>query len=58
MYMDGGKRLGYKDFSKSEPKFFDSNGAVSEAPIGSLFPSGTVSPASPCTECPSNGGTG
>jgi hypothetical protein len=22
MYMDGGKRLGYADFSKSEPKFF------------------------------------
>ena len=58
MYMDGGQRLGYKNFSKTEPKFFDSKGAVAEAPIGALFPSGTVSPASPCTECPSYGGTG
>jgi hypothetical protein len=58
MYLDGGKRYGYKDFAKTEPKFFDANGAVSEAPIGSLFPSGKVSPASPCTECPSNGATG
>ena len=54
----GGKRYGYKDFSKSEPKFFDDKGAVAEAPIGALFPSGTVSPPSPCTQCPSNGGTG
>ena len=40
MYMDGGKRLGYKDFSKSEPKFFNPDGAVAEAPIGALFPVG------------------
>ncbi len=58
MYLDGGKRYGYKNFTKTEPKFFDADGAVSEAPIGSLFPSGTVSPASPCTECPSSGATG
>ena len=58
MYVDGGKRYAYKDFSKSEPKFFDDKGAVAESPIGALFPSGTVSPASPCTDCPSNGGTG
>ena len=58
MYVDGGKRYGYKDFSKTEPKFFSSAGAVSEAPIASLFPTGTVSPGSPCVQCPSSGGTG
>ena len=58
MYMDNGTRLDYKGFTKAQPKFFDEKGAVSEAPIGALFPTGVVSPGSPCTECPSNGGTG
>jgi hypothetical protein len=56
MYMDGGKRLGYADFPKSEPKFFAQGGAVAEAPISAQFPNGVVSPASPCAQCPSNGG--
>jgi hypothetical protein len=58
MFVDGGKRYGYKNFSKTEPKFFEATGAVAEAPIGSLFPSGTVAPGSPCTQCPSSGSTG
>ena len=57
-YVDGGKRYGYKDFPKAEPKFFSDAGAVSEAPIGLLFPTGEVSPGSPCEQCPSSGGTG
>ena len=57
MYMDGGKRLGYADFSKSEPKFFAPAGAVAEAAIAAQFPGGVISPASPCASCPSSTGT-
>jgi hypothetical protein len=57
MYMDGGKRLGYANFPKSEPKFFAPAGAVAEAAIAAQFPDGVISPASPCASCPSNGGT-
>ena len=47
MYMDGGKRLGYADFSKSEPKFFAPAGAVAEAAIAAEFPDGVIPPVPP-----------
>ena len=58
MYMDGAKRYNYKGFPKTEPKFFDSKGAVTQLTAESQFPGGVLAPASPCTDCPSSGGTG
>ena len=58
VYMNGSKRYNYKGFSKAEPKFFDDKGAVTQLTAESQFPGGVLAPASPCTDCPSNGGTG
>ena len=58
MYMDEGKRYNYKGFPKAEPKFFDPKGAVSEVSADAQFTGGVAPAASPCTGCPSNGGTG
>ncbi len=58
MYMDGAKRYNYKGFPKTEPKFFDSKGAVTQLSAESQFPGGVLAPASPCTDCPSAGATG
>ena len=56
-YMDGGKRYSYKNLPKSEPKFFDKSKATTEVPITSQFTAGgSVPAATPCTQCPSNGG--
>ena len=58
MYMDSGKRFNYKGFTKAEPKFFDPKGATAALDVASQFPGGVLVAASPCTQCPSNGGTG
>jgi hypothetical protein len=56
-YLDGGKRYNFETMPKTEPKFFDPNGAVNEVPYSALFPDGVVPPSSPCTGCPSSGAT-
>ena len=58
IYMDGGKRYNYKGFPKAEPKYFDPKGAVAAVPVDAQFTGGVAPEASPCTNCPSNGGTG
>jgi hypothetical protein len=56
-YVDGGKRYTFSNMPKTEPKFFDPNGAVTQVPYSSLYPTGVVPPASPCTGCPSSSAT-
>jgi hypothetical protein len=58
MYLDGGKRYAYGEFPPKEPKFFDESASVASIPLSSRYANGVVPAASPCTGCPSNGGTG
>ena len=58
MYLDGGKRYAYGEFPTKEPKFFDPAASVASIPLSSRYATGVVPATSPCTGCPSNGGTG
>lgn len=58
MYLNVGERFNYKQFPKTEPKFFDQKTSVFVAPLSAQYPDGVIPPAAPCTTCPSAGGTG
>jgi len=57
-YLDNGKRFTLGAMPKSEPKFFDPNGAVFQVPYSMNFPDGVIPQAVPCPDCPSSGGSG
>ena len=55
MFMNGGKRAGYGDFPKREPKFFErARCATTSRSDG--FVGGVVPAVPPCNGCPSSGG--
>ena len=56
MFMNGGKRAGYGDFPKREPKFFEEGSLRDDIPIGTGFVGGVVPAVPPCNGCPSSGG--
>jgi hypothetical protein len=58
MYLNGGKRLSFGQFPKSEPKFFDESASLYEFPQAEAYETGKVPASNPCTGCPSEGGAG
>jgi hypothetical protein len=58
MYLDAGKRYGYKGFPKTLPKFFDKTRSTAEVPYSSAFVGNVTPELTACTGCPSEGGTG
>jgi hypothetical protein len=57
-YVDGGKRYTLSTMPKTEPKFFDMNGAVNQVPFSSAFPGGAVPKSMACNGCPSSSNAG
>ncbi len=58
MYLNGGKRLSFGQFPKSEPGFFDEAASIYQFPPAKAYATGKVPAPNPCTGCPSQGGTG
>jgi hypothetical protein len=58
MYLNDGKRFSFGQFPKSEPEFFDESASIYQYPPGDAYASGQVPETTPCTGCPSQGGTG
>jgi len=58
MYLSEGKRFRYNGFPTTQPKFFDATASSALVPLATKFPGDTIPPATPCTGCPSQGGTG
>jgi hypothetical protein len=56
-YVDGGTRYTFTNMPKTEPKFFDTKGAVIQVPYATSFPGGVIPPVVPCNGCPSSGAT-
>jgi hypothetical protein len=58
MYLNGGKRLSFGQMPKSVPKYFDESASLYQFPQAEAYQTGKVPASNPCTNCPSQGGTG
>ena len=56
-FLNDGDNVGYDDFTKTEPKFFDPKVSVFERNAADNYPGGVLPTPQPCTECPSSGGS-
>jgi hypothetical protein len=57
-FLNDGVNVGYSDFTKAEPKFFDKSASVLTRSALDYYPDHTAPTPVPCPECPSQGGPG